>query len=70
MTQKKCDWIGCSEIGFFDGLDKTRLTEEGKRHIFALLKLIFLCPHHFKLGMGTLDRKVEVPHSVTCIQPR
>jgi hypothetical protein len=30
MEQKKCDWIGCPEIGFFDGLDKARLTEEGK----------------------------------------
>ena len=44
--------MGCSEIGFFDGLDKTRLTEEGKRHISAFLKLIFLCPNHFKLGVG------------------
>ena len=53
MPQKKCDWIGCSEIGFFDGLDKTLLTEEGKKHIFAFLKLIFLCQYHFKLGVGT-----------------
>ena len=52
MPQKKCDWIGCFEIGFFDGLDKTLLTEEGKKHIFASLKLIFLCPNHFKLGVG------------------
>ena len=43
MLQKKCDWIGCREIGFFDGLDKTLLTDEGKNHIFAFLKLIFLC---------------------------
>jgi hypothetical protein len=49
MQQKKCDWIGCSEVGFFGGLDKSRLTDEGKRHIFALLKLIFLCPYHFKV---------------------
>ena len=60
MQQKKCDWMGCSEIGFFEGLDKALLTEEGKRHIWAGLKLIFLCPYHFNLGMGTLDRKVEV----------
>jgi len=53
MPQKQCDWNGCSEIGFFDGLDKTLLSEEGKKHIFALLKLIFLCPDHFKLGVGT-----------------
>ena len=52
MPQKKCDWIGCFEIGFFDSLDKTVLTEEGKKHIFAFLKLIFLCPYHFKLGVG------------------
>ena len=55
MQEKKCDWIGCSEIGFFDGLDKARLTEEGKRHIFAFLKLIFLCPYHFNRGMGNSD---------------
>jgi len=55
MQQRKCDWIGCSAIGWFDGLDKTRLTEEAKRHIFAFLKLIFLCPYHFKLGVGTRD---------------
>ena len=24
MPQKKCDWMGCREIGFFDGLDKHR----------------------------------------------
>jgi hypothetical protein len=53
MQQKKCDWIGCSEIGFFDGLDKTRLTNEGKKHISAFLKLIFLCPYHVKLGVGS-----------------
>jgi hypothetical protein len=57
MQQKKCDWIGCSEIGFFDGLNKTLLTDEGKRHIFALLKLIFLCPYHFNLGTGNPDEK-------------
>jgi hypothetical protein len=57
MQQKKCDWIGCSEIGFFDGLDKRVLTEEGKRHIFVLLKLIFLCPKHFKLGVDNSDEK-------------
>src|SRR5690242_19477531 len=55
MQQRKCDWMGCSEIGFFDGLDKTLLTEEGKRHIFEFLKLIFLCQYHFKLGVRTLD---------------
>ena len=55
MQEKKCDWIGCSEIGLFDGLDKMRLTEEGKRHIFAFLKLIFLCPYHFKRGVGNSD---------------
>ena len=52
MPQKQCDWNGCSEIGFFDGLDKKLLTEQGKKHIFAYLKLIFLCPYHFKLGVG------------------
>jgi len=52
MQQRKCDWMGCSEIGFFEGLDKTRFTEESKRHIAAFLKLIFLCPNHFKLGVG------------------
>ena len=55
MQQRKCDWMGCSEIGFFDGLDKKLLNDEAKRHIFAFLKLIFLCPYHFKLGMGTQD---------------
>jgi hypothetical protein len=33
------------------------LTEEGKRHIFVLLKLIFLCPKHFKLGVDNSDEK-------------
>ena len=56
FSEKKCDWIGCFEIGFFDDLDKTLLTEEGKKHIFAFLKLIFLCPKHFKLGMGTSEK--------------
>ena len=64
MQEKKCDWIGCSEIGLFDGLDKMRLTEEGKRHIFAFLKLIFLCPHHFKLGVGHPRCNVEIAHKV------
>jgi hypothetical protein len=56
MPQKKCDWIGCFEIGFFDGLDKRLVTEEGKKHIFAFLKLIFLCPNHFKLGVGSSEK--------------
>ena len=47
--------MGCSEIGFFEGLDKTRLTEESKRHIAAFLKLIFLCPYHFNGGLGNSD---------------
>jgi hypothetical protein len=64
MQQKKCDWMGCQEIGFFDGLDKTLLTEEGKRHIFAFLKLIFLCPYHFKLGVGHPRCNVEIAHKV------
>ena len=62
MPQKKCDWIGCSEVGFFNGLDKTRLTEEGKRHIFALLKLIYLCPKHFKLGVrNSYEKMIQAP---------
>ena len=52
MPQKQCDWNGCSEIGFFDGLDKKLLTEQAKKHIFAFLKLVFLCPYHLKLGVG------------------
>ena len=68
MPQKKCDWIGCSEIGFFDGLDKTRLTNEGKKHIFAFLKLIFLCPYHFKLGVGNSDEKNQAPETQTGIK--
>ena len=59
MPQKKCDWIGCFEIGFFDGLDKTLLTEEAKKHIFPFLKLIFLCPNHFKLGIGSSEKREE-----------
>jgi hypothetical protein len=59
MPQKKCDWIGCLETGFFDGLDKTRLTEQGKKHIFPFLKLIFLCPYHFKLGVARLKNEEE-----------
>jgi hypothetical protein len=59
MPQKKCDWIGCSEIGFFDGRDKTLLTNEGKKHIFALLKWVFLCPYHFKLGVGSSENSEE-----------
>ena len=55
MQQRKCDWMGCSEIGFFEGLDKTRFTEESKRHIAAFLKLIFLCPYHFNRGVGNSD---------------
>jgi hypothetical protein len=61
MSYKKCDWIGCSEIGFFEGLDKTRLNDEGKRHIFDFLRFIFLCPRHFELGVGTLDEKNPAP---------
>jgi hypothetical protein len=61
MPQKKCDWIGCSEIGFFEGLDKKLLTEQGKRHIFAFLKLVFLCPYHFKLGVDSSYEKNQVP---------
>ena len=61
MPQKQCDWNGCSEIGFFDGLDKTRLTNEGKKHISAFLKLIFLCPYHVKLGVGSSEGKIHAP---------
>ena len=68
MQQKKCDWMGCSEIGFFDGLDKTRLTEEAKRHIFAFLKWIFLCPYHFNRGVGNSDEKHQGPETQTRIK--
>jgi hypothetical protein len=67
MPQKKCDWIGCSEIGFFDGLDKKLLTEQAKKHIFAFLKLIFLCPYHFKLGVGSSHEKNQAPEIETGI---
>ena len=59
MQQRKCDWMGCSEIGFFDGLDKKLLTEQGKKHVFDFLKLIFLCPYHFKLGVGVASEVAE-----------
>jgi hypothetical protein len=59
MPQKKCDWNGCSEIGFFDGRDKTLLTEQGKKHIYAFLKLTFLCPYHFQIGVGLVSEVGE-----------
>ena len=55
MPHKKCDWIGCSEVGFFEGLEKTRLNDESKKFIFAFLRFIYLCPRHFQLGVTNLE---------------
>jgi len=68
MPQKKCDWNGCSEMGFFDGLDKKLLTEGAKRHIFDFLRWIFLCPYLFKLGVGNSDEKNQAPETQTGIK--
>jgi hypothetical protein len=67
MPQKKCDWNGCSEIGFFDGLDKKLLTDQAKKHISAFLKLVFLCPCHFNLGVGGSYKKNQAPEPETGI---
>jgi len=52
MQQKKC--AGVLKSLFFDALDKKLLTDQDKKHISAFLKLIFLCPYHFKLVVGQL----------------
>ena len=62
MPYKKCDWIGCSEIGFFEGLDKTRLNDQSKKFIFAFLRFIYLCPMHLDLGVGNHHAEPSALH--------
>jgi hypothetical protein len=67
MPQKKCDWIGCSESGSFDGLDKKLLSDQAQKHISTFLKLIFLCPYHFNLGVSGSYKKNQAPETETGI---
>jgi hypothetical protein len=51
----RCDWNNCLEFGVFDGVQKTLLNAKGRQNIRQVLrKFVFLCPEHFKLGVGTL----------------
>ena len=66
MTYRKCDWIGCSEIGYFEGLEKIRLNDESKKSILAFLKFIYLCPIHLQVGVANLkstDQSLKVGDS-------
>jgi len=52
-TSTWCDWIGCLETGFFDGVQKTLLNAERRSNITETRRtFVFLCPDHFKLGVG------------------
>ena len=49
-----CDWIGCSEVGVFDSVQKRLLNAEGRKNIAETRRtFLFLCPDHFKLAAGT-----------------
>lgn len=50
----RCDWVGCLEVGFFDGAQKTLLNAEGEKNVRAMRRrFVYLCPEHFKLAIGT-----------------
>jgi hypothetical protein len=49
----RCDWIGCVEVGFFDGVQKTLLNAEGRKNIAETRRtFVILCSHHLKLGVS------------------
>jgi hypothetical protein len=53
----RCDWIGCLEVGFFDGVQKTVLNAEGRKNITETRRtFVFLCTKHFKLAMGSSEK--------------
>jgi hypothetical protein len=52
-----CDWSGCLQIGLFDGVDSILLNAEGQKHIATEpTRFIYLCPEHFKLGVGASEQ--------------
>lgn len=57
-NMNKCDWIDCSETRLFDGANKILLNAEGRKNVDdVFLRFVFLCPNHFKLGVGRLAQK-------------
>ena len=54
---KWCDWIGCRETGFFDGVQKSLLNAEGRKNITETRRtFVFLCTKHFKLAVGSSEK--------------
>ena len=52
-TNMRCDWIGCLEVGFFDGVQKTVLNAEGRKNITETRRtFVVLCPEHVMLSVG------------------
>jgi hypothetical protein len=51
--QNRCDWMGCVEVGFLNGVQKTLLNNEGRKNIPATVhRFVFLCDNHFQLGVS------------------
>jgi hypothetical protein len=58
----RCDWVGCSDAGVFDGVRAVLLNAKGQESVDteqARSRFIFLCPRHFALGVGCLDQNLD-----------
>jgi len=62
-AMNRCDWIGCSAIGLFDGIDSSLLNSEGRKNVpfdENRSRFIYLCPEHFELGVGNFNANEDV----------
>ena len=59
----RCDWIDCYKVGLWDGLRSSVLNAEGRINVGvteAATRFTYLCPYHFRLGVGSLNQSKVV----------
>jgi hypothetical protein len=55
----RCDWIDCYKVGLWDGVGNILLNAEGRKNVRvteAPTRFTYLCPKHFRLGVGSLNQ--------------
>jgi len=59
VEMNRCDWMGCGQIGLWDGVEPRLLNEEGKKKINPNgSRFLYLCPEHFQLAVGNLAQQI------------
>ena len=55
----RCDWIDCYKVGLWDGVENILLNAAGQNNVRATeapTRFTYLCPEHFRLGVGSLNQ--------------